>query len=113
MDFYQIILKANGIIISEGHERDLTVLINSHRDAFKAMKKWLVHFDSTTNNSKPSDPPELKFSWENDYKPHAEESWSLLNLDHTLNILHSLIEIFVTISTKITPKSKNALLEVV
>lgn len=75
------VLKAHGIIISEKHEKNLAVLLQSHRDAFQAMKKWIIYFDNNTNNSKPSDPPELKFSdWENDYKPHAEESWALLNL---------------------------------
>ncbi|MEH2154965.1 hypothetical protein [Nostoc sp.] len=74
------VLKANGILSSELKEGDLGVLFWSHRDAFKAIHKWLVHFDSTINNSFSVDPPELRFSWEFDYKPHAEQSWALLNL---------------------------------
>lgn len=74
------VLKANAILISEQKERDLGVLLSSHRDAFKAIHKWLVHFDSTNNNSSSVDPPELRFSWELDYKRHAEQSWALLNL---------------------------------
>ncbi|MDZ8054596.1 MAG: hypothetical protein RMX68_008345 [Aulosira sp. ZfuVER01] len=74
------VLQANAILISEQKERDLGVLISSHRDAFKAIHKWLVHFDSTINNSSSVDPPELHFSWEFDYKPHAKQSWALLNL---------------------------------
>lgn len=74
------VLKANGILSSDLNEGHLGVLLWSHRDAFKAIHKWLVHFDSTNNNSSSVDPPELRFSWELDYKPHAEQSWALLNL---------------------------------
>ncbi|MDZ8186453.1 MAG: hypothetical protein RMX96_16585 [Nostoc sp. ChiSLP02] len=74
------VIKANGILISEQKERDLAVLISSHRDAFKAIHKWIVHFDNTTNNSSSGDPAELSSSWEFDYKPHAQQSWALLNL---------------------------------
>ncbi|QIR36339.1 hypothetical protein HCG51_05920 [Tolypothrix sp. PCC 7910] len=74
------VIKANGILISEQKERDLGVLISSHRDAFKAIHKWLVHFDSTENNSFLFDPPKLPSDWELDYKPHGKQSWALLNL---------------------------------
>ncbi|MEH2439905.1 hypothetical protein [Nostoc sp.] len=74
------VLKANGILISDLKDGDLGVLLWSHKDAFKAIHKWIVHFDSTNNNSFYADPPELRFSWEFDYKPHAEQSWALLNL---------------------------------
>jgi hypothetical protein len=73
------ILKANGILSSELNEGDLGELLRSHRDAFKAIKKWMTHFDKTANDSHPTDPPELRFSWEFDYKPHAQKSWALLN----------------------------------
>ncbi|BAY10234.1 hypothetical protein [Calothrix sp. NIES-2098] len=74
------VLKANRILISELQERDLGVLLSSHRDAFKAIHKWLVHFDSTENNSFLFDPPKLPSDWELDYKPHGKQSWALLNL---------------------------------
>ncbi|OUL34976.1 hypothetical protein BV372_12780 [Nostoc sp. T09] len=74
------VLKANGILSSDLNEGHLGVLLRSHRDAFKAIHKWLVHFDSTNNNSSSVDPPELRFSWEFDYKPHAKQSWAFLNL---------------------------------
>ncbi len=74
------ILKANGILSSELNEGDLGELLKSYRDAFQAMKKWLVLFDNTTNNSQAFNPPILIYKWENDYKPHAEESYALLNL---------------------------------
>ncbi|BAZ51963.1 hypothetical protein NIES4103_46220 [Nostoc sp. NIES-4103] len=74
------VLKAHGILGSDMSEGDLGVLLISHQDAFKAIQKWIVHFDSTINNSFPVDPPELRFSWEFDYKPHAEQCWALLNL---------------------------------
>lgn len=74
------VFKANGILSSELNEGTLGVVLRSHQDAFKAIKEWIVHFDNTTNDSHPTDPPELRFSWEFDYKPHAEKSWALLNL---------------------------------
>ena len=74
------VLKANGILSSELKEGNLGVLLRSHRDAFKAIKEWIVHFDSNANDKLRTDPPELRFSWKFDYKPHAELSWALLNL---------------------------------
>ncbi|BBD60725.1 hypothetical protein NIES2109_35240 [Nostoc sp. HK-01] len=75
-----VVLKANGILSSELNEGKLGLLLSSHRDAFKAIHKWIVHYDSNIDNSFCVDPPELRFSWEFDYKPHANQSWALLNL---------------------------------
>ncbi|MBD2357280.1 hypothetical protein H6G41_22105 [Tolypothrix sp. FACHB-123] len=74
------VLKGNGILISDLNEGHLGVLLSSHRDAFKAIHKWLVYFDSANNNSFPIDPPELPFDWELDYESHAKQSWAFLNL---------------------------------
>ncbi|MBW4628749.1 MAG: hypothetical protein KME49_25345 [Brasilonema octagenarum HA4186-MV1] len=74
------VLKANGILSASLEEGNLGVLLRSHRDAFKAIKKWIVHFVCNANDSLTTDPPENGESWEFDYKPHAEESWALLNL---------------------------------
>lgn len=74
------VLKAHGILGTELNEGDLGLLLSCHRDAFKAIYKWLVHFDNTINNSFPFEQVELFFSWEFDYKPYAEQSWALLNL---------------------------------
>lgn len=75
-----LVLNANGILSSELNEGTLGVVLRCHRDACKAIKKWMTHFDKTANDSYPTDPPELRFSWEFDYKPHAQKSWALLNL---------------------------------
>lgn len=74
------ILKAHGILISELNEGSLGVLVKSHQDAFRAIKEWIFHFENTANDSHPTDPSKLHFSWKFDYKPHAEMSWALLNL---------------------------------
>lgn len=74
------VLKGNGILSSDLNEGHLGVLLWTHRDAFKAIHKWLVYLDSTNNNSFLFDPPKLPFDWELDYEPHAQQSWALLNL---------------------------------
>ncbi|MBD2438770.1 hypothetical protein [Nostoc sp. FACHB-110] len=74
------VLKTKGILSSELNEGTFGVLLKSHRDAFKAINQWIIHFDKTANDSLTPDPPELHFSWEFDYKTHALQSWALLNL---------------------------------
>jgi hypothetical protein len=73
------ILKANQILASN-LEGNFQRLLNHYREVFKAIQKWIVHFEKQSHDSSLSDPSELRFSWEFDFKPHAEESWALLNL---------------------------------
>lgn len=73
------VLKANQILASN-LEGNFQKLLNHYREVFKAIQKWIVHFDKQSHDSSLSDPPELRFSWEFDFKPHAEESWALLSL---------------------------------
>jgi len=73
------VLKANQILTSN-LEGNFQKLLNHYREVFKAIQKWIVHFEKKqSHDSSLSDPPELRFSWECDFKPHAEESWALLN----------------------------------
>jgi hypothetical protein len=74
------VLKTKGILSSDLNEGTFGVVLRSHRDAFKAIKQWIIHFDKTANDSHTPDPPELHFSWEFDYKAYAQQSWALLNL---------------------------------
>jgi hypothetical protein len=73
------VLKANQILTSN-LEENFQKLLNHYREVFKAIQKWIVHFEKQSHDSSLSDPPELRLSWEFDFKPHAEESWALLNL---------------------------------
>ena len=73
------VLKANQILASN-QEGNFQRLVNHYREVFKAIQKWIVHFEKQSHDSSLFDPPELRFSWEFDFKPHAEESWALLNL---------------------------------
>ncbi len=73
------VLKANGILVSN-REGNVDILLIEYRETFKAIQQWIIHFQNQSNNSSISDPPELRFTWKFDFKPHAEESWALLNL---------------------------------
>lgn len=73
------VLKANGILVSN-REGNVDILLNEYRETFKAIQQWIIHFQNQSNNSFTSDPPELRFTWKFDFKPHGEESWALLNL---------------------------------
>jgi len=73
------VLKANQILASN-REGNFQRLLNYYREVFKAIQKWIVHFEKQSHDFSLSDPPELRLSWEFAFKPHAEESWALLNL---------------------------------
>lgn len=70
-----LVLKANGILAADLNEGELGLLLKSYRDAFTAIKQWIVCFfyDKT-------DPPELRFSWKYNYRSHAEFSLARLRL---------------------------------
>ena len=47
---------------------------------FKATKKWLDYFERNKDLEPIDKPQEIFSDWEQDFKPHGEFSWALLNL---------------------------------